>query len=183
MSEVKAEYKQSENGAYDQFQFVLNLPDQADLFTITFILFIRYQVNGQEFWDNNSGKNYLINIARKVPLQQLRTADKCYRPRIDLSGSLLRRYDLAASLRAAKTPLMARRRVSRVLEPKEMLTPVSCQPRLELNSTAHEYMIQHLLHLKSENATAGNIMLASTMQPLSYPGVYPNQRSHTIHCF
>jgi hypothetical protein len=180
MSEVKAEYCQSQTRTYDRFQFLLKLPDQGDL-VISFVFCIRYEVNGQEYWDNNSGKNYLANIARKMPLKRFRTPDD--RPRSHLNSNLLQRYNLAASLRAAKTPITARKRVSHALEPKETLTPASYQLRLNLNSTAYDNAVEHLLHFKSENAATKNTMPLSVVQPLSYPGIYPNHRSHAIHCF
>jgi len=40
----------------DQFEFTINLP--ADVDQIDFVL--RYCVNGQEYWDNNEGKNYTL---------------------------------------------------------------------------------------------------------------------------
>ncbi len=40
----------------DQFEFTINLP--ADVDRIDFVL--RYCVNGQEYWDNNDGKNYTL---------------------------------------------------------------------------------------------------------------------------
>jgi len=40
----------------DQFEFTINIP--ADVDRIDFIL--RYCVNGQEYWDNNEGKNYTL---------------------------------------------------------------------------------------------------------------------------
>ncbi|CAF3079669.1 unnamed protein product [Rotaria sp. Silwood2] len=40
----------------DQFQFIVNIPKDVD--RIDFVL--RYSVNGQEFWDNNGGKNYTL---------------------------------------------------------------------------------------------------------------------------
>ncbi len=40
----------------DQFEFTINLPTDVD--RIDFVL--RYCVNGQEYWDNNDGKNYTL---------------------------------------------------------------------------------------------------------------------------
>ena len=40
----------------DQFQFTIDIPHDVD--RIDFVL--RYRVNGQEFWDNNNGQNYII---------------------------------------------------------------------------------------------------------------------------
>ncbi|UJR15067.1 hypothetical protein I4U23_002037 [Adineta vaga] len=40
----------------DQFDFSIDIPQDVD--RIDFV--IRYQVNGQEHWDNNEGKNYTL---------------------------------------------------------------------------------------------------------------------------
>jgi hypothetical protein len=40
----------------DQFEFSIDIPHDVD--RIEFIL--RYHVNGQEHWDNNEGKNYIL---------------------------------------------------------------------------------------------------------------------------
>ena len=40
----------------DQFEFSIDIPQDVD--RIDFVL--RYSVNGQEYWDNNEGKNYTL---------------------------------------------------------------------------------------------------------------------------
>jgi hypothetical protein len=64
VSEVPAEYKRSEHikGASDRFSFTIALPSRTEADATTVMICVRYQVNGQEFWDNNSGKNYFINL-------------------------------------------------------------------------------------------------------------------------
>lgn len=70
-SEVVAEFnhdirkKQKEDG-YDRFNFNIKLADQANLESKTMLLCVRYQVNGQEFWDNNQSMNYQVDFAKKV---------------------------------------------------------------------------------------------------------------------
>ncbi|CAI6336932.1 unnamed protein product [Periconia digitata] len=70
-SEVTAEYnndvrrKQREDG-HDRFNFNIKLVDQANLESKTLLLCVRYQVNGQEFWDNNNSMNYQVDFAKKV---------------------------------------------------------------------------------------------------------------------
>jgi hypothetical protein len=70
-SEVVAEFnhdvrkKQKEDG-YDRFNFNIKLADQANLESKTMLLCVRYQVNGQEFWDNNSSMNYQVDFSKKV---------------------------------------------------------------------------------------------------------------------
>lgn len=69
-SEVVAEYnhdvrrKQKDDG-YDRFNFNIKLADQANLESKTLLLCVRYQVNGQEFWDNNGSINYQVDFVKK----------------------------------------------------------------------------------------------------------------------
>lgn len=72
-SEIAAEYSniryaQSSDG-YDRFTFSIKLSDQANLQNKTLYLCARYNVAGQEHWDNNSGNNYQVDFTRKVPKQ------------------------------------------------------------------------------------------------------------------
>lgn len=69
VSEVTAAYtgdirrKQVYDG-YDRFSFNIKLEDRASLENKTLLLCIRYNVNGQEFWDNNSSMNYETLLVR-----------------------------------------------------------------------------------------------------------------------
>ena len=82
-SEVVAEYnndvrrKQREDG-YDRFNFNIKLADQANLDSKTLLLCVRYQVNGQEFWDNNNSINYQVDFTKKV---QQRSKSNSGKPR------------------------------------------------------------------------------------------------------
>lgn len=73
-SEVVAEYnhdvrkKQKDDGC-DRFNFNIKLADQANLESKTLLLCVRYQVNGQEFWDNNNSINYQVDFTKK-PVQK-----------------------------------------------------------------------------------------------------------------
>ncbi|KAF1965598.1 hypothetical protein BU23DRAFT_21983 [Bimuria novae-zelandiae CBS 107.79] len=70
-SEVVADYnqdvrrKQKDDG-YDRFNFNIKLADQANLESKTLLLCVRYQVNGQEFWDNNGSINYQVDFVKKA---------------------------------------------------------------------------------------------------------------------
>ena len=70
-SEVVAEFnhdvrkKQKEDG-YDRFNFNIKLADQANLESKTLLLCVRYQVNGQEYWDNNNAMNYQVDFTKKA---------------------------------------------------------------------------------------------------------------------
>lgn len=77
-SEVVAEFnhdvrkKQKEDG-YDRFNFNIKLADQANLESKTLLLCVRYQVNGQEYWDNNNSMNYQVDFSKKVKQQTKRS--------------------------------------------------------------------------------------------------------------
>jgi hypothetical protein len=71
ISEVIAEYsddvrRKQINDGYDRFCFSIKLDEQANLEKKTMFLCIRYDVNGQEFWDNNRAMNYQVTFL-KVP--------------------------------------------------------------------------------------------------------------------
>lgn len=70
-SEVVAEFNQDvrkkhKDDGYDRFNFNIKLADQANLESKTLLLCVRYQVNGQEFWDNNNAMNYQVDFSKKV---------------------------------------------------------------------------------------------------------------------
>lgn len=70
-SEVVAEYnhdvrKKQKDDGYDRFNFNIKLADQANLESKTLLLCVRYQVNGQEFWDNNASINYQVDFVKKT---------------------------------------------------------------------------------------------------------------------
>lgn len=70
VSEVTAEYnqdvrrKRTQHG-HDQFSFTIRLCDQTHLENKTMFFCIRYDVSGQEFWDNNSSMNYRVEFTKK----------------------------------------------------------------------------------------------------------------------
>jgi len=69
-SEIVAEYHQeirpreSETG-HDRFQFCIKLSDIANLESKTLFFCIRYNVNGQEYWDNNDHVNFQVDFRKK----------------------------------------------------------------------------------------------------------------------
>jgi hypothetical protein len=70
-SEVVAEFNQDvrkkhKDDGYDRFNFNIKLADQANLESKTLLLCVRYQVNGQEFWDNNNSMNYQVDFSKKT---------------------------------------------------------------------------------------------------------------------
>ncbi|WYZ40933.1 hypothetical protein EsH8_IV_001274 [Colletotrichum jinshuiense] len=69
-SEVGAEYSHEirpQDGpvSHDRFTFTIKLSDLANLETKTLYFCIRYNVNGQEFWDNNEGTNFQVDFRKK----------------------------------------------------------------------------------------------------------------------
>jgi hypothetical protein len=52
------------NDGYDRFTFDIKLDDQAKLESKTMLACVRYNVAGQEFWDNNSGMNYRVDFLK-----------------------------------------------------------------------------------------------------------------------
>ncbi|GKT47699.1 protein phosphatase 1 regulatory subunit 3C [Colletotrichum spaethianum] len=69
-SEVGAEYSheirpQEGPVSHDRFTFTIKLSDLANLETKTLFFCIRYNVNGQEFWDNNMGTNFQVDFRKK----------------------------------------------------------------------------------------------------------------------
>jgi hypothetical protein len=49
---------------HDRFSFEIKLDDQVNLENKTMFVCIRYNVNGQEFWDNNHGMNYQVDFIK-----------------------------------------------------------------------------------------------------------------------
>ncbi|KAL4752069.1 hypothetical protein BDW72DRAFT_78369 [Aspergillus terricola var. indicus] len=91
-SEVTAEYshdarrKQLHDG-YDRFMFHIRLDEQTNLDKKDMFVCIRYNVNGQEFWDNNETRNYQVNFT-KIPKPKAQTQDMPRaRPRPNLPRS------------------------------------------------------------------------------------------------
>lgn len=74
-SEVVAEFnhdvrKKHKEDGYDRFNFNIKLADQANLESKTLLLCVRYQVGGQEFWDNNNSMNYQVDFTKKTRKQR-----------------------------------------------------------------------------------------------------------------
>lgn len=69
VSEVSASYCHDvrhthPHDGYDRFSFDIKLDDQAKLENKTMFVCIRYNVSGQEYWDNNSGMNYRVDFLK-----------------------------------------------------------------------------------------------------------------------
>jgi hypothetical protein len=72
-SEVLADYnydvRRRQNDGCDRFNFSIKLVDLANLEKKTMFFCIRYNVNGQEYWDNNQGINYQVDFTKKAKPQ------------------------------------------------------------------------------------------------------------------
>ncbi|KAK3334501.1 putative phosphatase regulatory subunit-domain-containing protein, partial [Neurospora tetraspora] len=70
-SEVSAEYMSEivppdSPLGQDRFNFTIKLSDMANLESKTLYFCIRYNVNGQEYWDSNNGMNFQIDFRKKA---------------------------------------------------------------------------------------------------------------------
>ncbi|KAM6506213.1 hypothetical protein FSOLCH5_014399 [Fusarium solani] len=52
-------------GKYDRFIFSIRLTETVNIESKPIFLCIRYNVNGQEFWDNNLGTNFQVDLRKK----------------------------------------------------------------------------------------------------------------------
>ena len=73
-SEVVAEYNNDlrrNQVAHDcdLFTFRIKLEDQANLENKTMFFCVRYNVNGQEYWDSNNSVNYQVDFSKKAKTQ------------------------------------------------------------------------------------------------------------------
>jgi len=70
-SEVVAEYNNDPRNpsvdGCDRFNFQIKLSDQANIDNKTLLLCVRYNVGGQDYWDNNSGTNYQVDFVKSTP--------------------------------------------------------------------------------------------------------------------
>ncbi|OQN98016.1 hypothetical protein B0A48_16322 [Cryoendolithus antarcticus] len=69
-SEVVAEFNNDPtnpvNDGCDRFIFQIKLSDAANVDHKTLLLCTRYNVNGQEYWDNNDDKNYQVDFVKNA---------------------------------------------------------------------------------------------------------------------
>lgn len=69
-SEVVAEFdndvrRKQRNDGLDRFNFSIKVEDQANLERKTLFFCVRYNVNGQEFWDSNNNMNFQVDFVKK----------------------------------------------------------------------------------------------------------------------
>lgn len=73
-SEVVADFcsdvrRKHANNEHDRFVFSIKLEDQTHLENKTLVFCVRYNVHGQEFWDNNNAMNYQVLFLKKPVAQ------------------------------------------------------------------------------------------------------------------
>ncbi|KNB04351.1 hypothetical protein FOXG_06487 [Fusarium oxysporum f. sp. lycopersici 4287] len=91
---------------YDFFVFTIELSDIVNLESKIAYLCVRYTVNGQEYWDNNSGRNYQSHNGVPNNVTVVKATSSSFRG-LDLA----KRYSISAPLNA--TVRAARRKASR----------------------------------------------------------------------
>ncbi|KAG2181207.1 hypothetical protein INT43_008789 [Umbelopsis isabellina] len=124
VEETQAAYRESigRDSAYDRFMFNIPLNDRMTTSKHETMYFcLKYTVNAGEFWDNNDGLNYQVEIHRGSPPKPIKTADDDFAvpvkfgnktnlsssPTYDFPAKPLQkkplgsRYDFGASLSAA----------------------------------------------------------------------------------
>ncbi|KAI9016443.1 putative phosphatase regulatory subunit-domain-containing protein [Phycomyces nitens] len=104
--DIDAVYKDANNGQgmYDTFCFTIPLVNLADRGQVraTIDFAIRYHVNGQEFWDNNEGKNYGIQILADSAETEDQDDEDTKVPYRNPNKGLGNRYSFGLSLSQAK---------------------------------------------------------------------------------
>lgn len=106
-SEVAATYTGQAHGSnHDRWTFTIRLSDMAHLETKTMYLCVRYNVNGQEYWDNNWGANFEVRFQKKYPTQNGKRghAGAGSRPVSELPRSSTRRPNNDSAVRPKSTP-------------------------------------------------------------------------------
>lgn len=103
-SEVVAEFNNDPrsqiNDGCDRFIFHIKLSDQANIDSKTLLLCVRYNVGGQEFWDNNDNTNYQIDFSKAVT--------RVAKPSRTITSSPLGQRPLSAIPRSRHTPPSSR---------------------------------------------------------------------------
>ena len=87
-SEVAAEYTHDvrmhkRSDSYDRFTFNIRLSEQANLEKKTLLLCVRYNVNGQDYWDNNQNMNYQVCFTKSADLSKQRLGASTQRASTD----------------------------------------------------------------------------------------------------
>lgn len=65
VAEYNDDYQQKNADGYDRFDFNIKLADQGNLEAKTMFFYVKYVVNGQEYWDSNNSANFQIDFKKK----------------------------------------------------------------------------------------------------------------------
>ena len=72
-SEVVADFnndvRKKHTDGCDRFSFNIKLADQANLENKTLFFCVKYETNGQQYWDNNNSINYQVDFTKKAKAQ------------------------------------------------------------------------------------------------------------------
>ncbi|KAL4725863.1 hypothetical protein ACLX1H_006537 [Fusarium chlamydosporum] len=140
-SEVAADYSHEIRPretplGHDRFTFSIKLADTANLESKTLFLCVRYSVNGQEYWDNNTNSNFQVDFRKK---------------HLPMNGK--NNFQGASSRPANGLPRSSRRTGSaNVPRPKSMpagFGEFGDDAKLSFDQPIHEYLGE------SENSTGG----------------------------
>lgn len=94
---IGAKYNQQDdhkNNIYDVFSFKINVPTNAT----TMYFAVNYRVGTTEYWDNNDGRNYEIQISKKSSTKKANVHTK--------EDGLKARYDFSQSIHQAKNNIV-----------------------------------------------------------------------------
>lgn len=161
-SEVAADYSHEIRPretavGYDRFNFIIKLSDTANLESKTLFFCVRYSVNGQEFWDNNSSSNFQVDFHKKHLPQN---GKNCFQG--------------AGSKPQNGLPRSNRRRSS-ALRPKSMPTSLldfGKEARINFDQPIHAYLGESeppTLRLKTKSKSSSSIATDNIAKDLSSP--------------
>lgn len=78
-SEVVADFNNDVRKNYsdgcDRFSFSIKLADQANLENKTLFFCVKYETNGQQYWDNNNSVNYQVDFTKKPKTQKAKNSN------------------------------------------------------------------------------------------------------------
>lgn len=78
-SEVVADFNNDVRRNYtdgcDRFSFSIKLADQANLENKTLFFCVKYETNGQVYWDNNNSTNYQVDFSKKPKAQRAKNGN------------------------------------------------------------------------------------------------------------
>ncbi|GAB1319886.1 Phosphatase regulatory subunit-domain-containing protein [Madurella fahalii] len=107
----------------DRFNFTIKLSDLANLESKTLYFCIRYDVNGQEHWDNNGGTNFQVDFKKKMLPQNGKKGASNSRPGLPRAKS---------NRRPGQAP--------RTKQTSATSDAFGESPRLDFGQSIHEYL-------------------------------------------